>query len=655
MRLKHPMNASAVKDTPYQTDRLKGELVEKDGEAPAVDVLTRHYRERLEDERKYKEKVNNSLHKRHRRLLMEDDREIRQLTVLLGIDGDKKTKYQSGFYGDGLASLLDVCCDETIAGVEGVGSAWTANGESAKCDRAKLRPVKKKRVQADEKPTTGAKAATRSRTTARGLEVADVPQGDAVMADEVLEQAPSERVGLDMASSDRNKPTLRSLRSVFNRLNLGNLKWALCECQALQASAQSRRDFREQFWLALRGSAMPEQVPVNAMPDSLYVEHAALVALLNAVVDQQIGPFVLERVTDGAGIDAVRMCSALCMLRLCSVQFLCSFLARSPEQTVVDSCFAACRICPTVKQCKDFKSLLRRQLATGRLSQRCRILTEECLRRESKAVGKGGWQRAAVKSVQQLCPQPLSTFTHVDTAEPALNEGAEGATEGPVNPKPTSDSTCAIVAKKLRLKTPLRLSILHEVLKSEDSADAATRLLQMNINKSQRHEIITVLFNLLFKERAFNEFYQLTIARLCHADRIYAAATRHQCWERLKELPAAERRCQHLTRLLQFLLDKDIVMLTILKAIDFVSMDVRTMQAVRTMLLHVLANECLSKFTVVAAKAKNTSFCRQLALFLEQFVIRRGKDHGVTGNLKTWERCTQVIAILNTEQNSLCE
>ncbi|WBW70705.1 ribosome small subunit biogenesis protein Sgd1 [Schizosaccharomyces osmophilus] len=137
-------------------------------------------------------------------------------------------------------------------------------------------------------------------------------------------------------------------------------------------------------------------------------------------------------------------------------------------------------------------------------------------------------------------------------------------------------------AKKLRLNTGIRTSIFIALMGAEDYIDAWDRILKLRLKKVQQPEIAYVILHCASNEKMYNPFYALVALKCCTRQHNLKKSFQFSLWDFFNDLQPEDdgeaievptRKVFNLAKLYAYLLIEGGQPLTILKHVDFMSMN----------------------------------------------------------------------------------
>ncbi|EPY53339.1 eIF4 binding protein [Schizosaccharomyces cryophilus OY26] len=137
-------------------------------------------------------------------------------------------------------------------------------------------------------------------------------------------------------------------------------------------------------------------------------------------------------------------------------------------------------------------------------------------------------------------------------------------------------------AKKLRLNTAVRTSIFIALMGAEDYIDAWDRILKLRLKKVQQPEIAYVILHCASNEKTYNPFYALVALKCCTRQHNLKKSFQFSLWDFFNELQPENdnetnevpmRKIFNLAKLYAYLVIEGGQPLTILKHVDFASMN----------------------------------------------------------------------------------
>ncbi|KAJ3570486.1 hypothetical protein NP233_g4365 [Leucocoprinus birnbaumii] len=175
---------------------------------------------------------------------------------------------------------------------------------------------------------------------------------------------------------------------------------------------------------------------------------------------------------------------------------------------------------------------------------------------------------------------------------------------------PTSD--LLKLARKQGMNTDIRRSIFVVLMSSDDYVDACERLSQLNLTEVQQREIVRVLLHCCGNEKTYNPYYALVCQQLCRQSHSYKITLQFCLWDFLRDLgevtvggaevvknakdddngfdlkKISSSRIRNVAKAYAWWIAKDVVNLSILKAVDFTILKSQTQQFLRELLLQTM-------------------------------------------------------------------
>ncbi|KAL3999147.1 MA3 domain family protein [Acanthocheilonema viteae] len=178
------------------------------------------------------------------------------------------------------------------------------------------------------------------------------------------------------------------------------------------------------------------------------------------------------------------------------------------------------------------------------------------------------------------------------------------------------------LAKKTKMNTAIRRDIFCTIMSSTDEVDAFERLLRLSFKGQQEREIVHICVHCALREAIYNAFYAAVIERLCCYHKRFKLTTQYALWDRIKVLSQInELQRENLALLTIDLLIKRSVGITLLKVIEFGSIDKITTQFVQNILSAVLVRSTqqtlMDMFQNVVSSPQHKFFAEGLQIFIQ--------------------------------------
>jgi nucleolar MIF4G domain-containing protein 1 len=154
------------------------------------------------------------------------------------------------------------------------------------------------------------------------------------------------------------------------------------------------------------------------------------------------------------------------------------------------------------------------------------------------------------------------------------------------------------LARQQRMNTECRKRIFCVVVGAQDYLDAFEKLLRLNLQKNDERELIRVIAHCAARERVYNPYYSHLAEKLCSYDRSHTFTLQLYFWDLFKAWNMEDKnenttskQCANLARLLSYLISKFVLSLSILKIVDFSSLNSQK----SILFFHVLFKHLLSE------------------------------------------------------------
>ncbi|KAK6015892.1 MA3 domain protein, partial [Ostertagia ostertagi] len=211
----------------------------------------------------------------------------------------------------------------------------------------------------------------------------------------------------------------------------------------------------------------------------------------------------------------------------------------------------------------------------------------------------------------------------VGSAYRLANDGASvGASVGASTQNTTSFPEDIVqLARRAKMNTEVRRNIFCTVATSDDEDSAFERLVRLSLKGQQEREIIYVLIMMSLKEKNFNAFYPMLIARFCDFDKRFVLTTQYALWDRIREVDSLKLRARtRLADLIHHLISNEVLPITILKVVEWGTLTAGVSSVIRRV-FKLLSSSSVTKvrrvFTpLLVNKDKNSLLIEGLRLFL---------------------------------------
>ncbi|CAJ0595008.1 unnamed protein product [Cylicocyclus nassatus] len=126
------------------------------------------------------------------------------------------------------------------------------------------------------------------------------------------------------------------------------------------------------------------------------------------------------------------------------------------------------------------------------------------------------------------------------------------------------------LARKAKMNSEVRRNVFCTIATSDDEDSAFEKLLRLSLKGQQEREIIYVLITMMLKEKAFNPFYPMLIARFCDFDKRFTLTTQYALWDRIREAGSLKARARtRLADLIHYLISHETLSITVLKVVEW--------------------------------------------------------------------------------------
>ncbi|KAK6040506.1 MA3 domain protein [Cooperia oncophora] len=203
----------------------------------------------------------------------------------------------------------------------------------------------------------------------------------------------------------------------------------------------------------------------------------------------------------------------------------------------------------------------------------------------------------------------------------ASESGTGGSNVGASTPSTGSfPEEIVQLARRAKMNTDVRRNIFCTVATSDDEDTAFERLVRLSLKGQQEREIIYVLIMMSLKEKNFNPFYPMLIARFCDFDKRFVLTTQYALWDRIREVDALKLRARtRLADLIHHLILNEVLPITVLKVVEWGTLTAGVSSVVRR-IFKLLSSSSITKvrriFSPLLVKDKNQLLTEGLRLFL---------------------------------------
>ncbi|XP_028404670.1 nucleolar MIF4G domain-containing protein 1-like [Dendronephthya gigantea] len=181
------------------------------------------------------------------------------------------------------------------------------------------------------------------------------------------------------------------------------------------------------------------------------------------------------------------------------------------------------------------------------------------------------------------------------------------------------------LSRKQRMNTDVRRNIFCTVMTSEDYVDAFEKLMRLKLKDKQSREIIHVLLDCSLQEKSYNPFYSYLIQKFCEFSRSFQVTVQYSLWDRFKMVATlTDENFLNMAHLMVHLFITKSLSLSVLKVVDFTSLDTKLVQFFTEMLTHILLDypetTIREVFSRIAPIVKLDTLKESLKLFMKHFM-----------------------------------
>lgn len=146
------------------------------------------------------------------------------------------------------------------------------------------------------------------------------------------------------------------------------------------------------------------------------------------------------------------------------------------------------------------------------------------------------------------------------------------------------------LAKKHRMSTEDRKNVFCIIMSAEDYIDAFEKLLHLSIKDHK--VIVSVLLHCCLSEKTYNPYYSALAQKFCDFDRKYQLGFQYSSWDKIKDIESLKQfQVTNFAKFMAHLIMEGGQPLSILKVIEFGSLNKPTMKFVRQILLTILLKD----------------------------------------------------------------
>ncbi|RVE48005.1 hypothetical protein evm_007317 [Chilo suppressalis] len=497
----------------------------------------------------------------------------------------------------------------------------------------------------------------------------------------------------------------RQIKSVLNKLAGANLHWACRSIEALYG-ANSAHAVNSSLWQEWASRA----TPVERTPPRLLAEHAALIAVLHADLDNEIGAYFLQELAkkfdelmkvpqpmeDKTLDNLVCGFAHLYSFKIFHASLLYDVLSRLLEELTEKNieCVVAALGCVGGVLRKDEPLALKTfiQDTQGKVTalniaasegSRIKFLLEVLMAVKNNNLTKipnydpsyGEQLRKQIRSVIRRGNYVTPLHIRLEDLLKAEERGkwwvVGSAWEGtrreetiPASqplPLPSADQKLLELARKQRMNTDVRRSIFCVIMAAEDYMDAFEKLQHLGLRGQQEKEVVHVLLACCLQEKVYNPYYAVLALKLCNTDRKYQLSIQFSTWDKIKELKTlAKHSVTNLAQLLVHLILAKGLPLSVLKVIQFSDLNKHTVKFMRQILLAIILNAdlqaSLEVFHRISKPPKLHMFRESVKLFIQHFLLKNASKSNVLSDQEMAllkERSVEVEKILTMHESKL--
>ncbi|CAB3981888.1 Nucleolar MIF4G domain-containing 1 [Paramuricea clavata] len=458
----------------------------------------------------------------------------------------------------------------------------------------------------------------------------------------------------------------KQVKGLLNRLSESNLATVSGQLEELYM-CNSRNDLNE----ILSDLLMEACISSSLMPEGLLREHIMLIAVLHSLIGSEVGAFLLQRLVlqfqkfhsaeDGSN-DSKEINNILTLLA-----FLYNF--KVIDCVLIYDIF---RELVTKFQEKDVELLLLliRHVGVEIRRENPESLKEIILEIQAKAVSDSemtsnsrtrfmleiinALRNNNIRKIPNYDPAPVERARKILKSIAGSKENAKlsisfpdllsanekgrwwivgsawsqrekKASSGEDYTVTSCDSDIMELSRRQRMNTDVRRNIFCTVMTSEDYVDAFEKLMRLKLKDKQSREIIHVLLDCSLQEKSYNPFYSYLIQKFCEFSRSFQVTVQYSLWDRFKMATTlTHQNLSNMAHLLVHLLVTKSLSLSVLKVVDFTSLDKKLVQFFTEMLTHILLDypESTTRevFSRIAPLTKLDTLKESLKLFMKHFM-----------------------------------
>ncbi|XP_064614113.1 nucleolar MIF4G domain-containing protein 1-like [Liolophura sinensis] len=227
-------------------------------------------------------------------------------------------------------------------------------------------------------------------------------------------------------------------------------------------------------------------------------------------------------------------------------------------------------------------------------------------------------------------------------------------------PGSESSSSMAILesARNQRMNTDTRKAIFCTIMASEDFVDAFEKLLKLGLRHKQEREIIYVVVDCCCQEKTFNPFYAYLLQKFCEYDRRFQMTFQFHLWDKFSLLSQlSEQNLNNLAKLLTHLLATKAISLSVLKTVEFGTLEKPMVRFLKTVLLGILLDHpdhvTSDVFSRIAPLSKLHMLQEGLKLFMHHFLLKSKKNKSLDSSNVLAERIKLAEKSLSSGQTDV--
>ncbi|XP_046858976.1 nucleolar MIF4G domain-containing protein 1-like isoform X2 [Xenia sp. Carnegie-2017] len=191
------------------------------------------------------------------------------------------------------------------------------------------------------------------------------------------------------------------------------------------------------------------------------------------------------------------------------------------------------------------------------------------------------------------------------------------------------------ISRQQRMNTDIRRNIFCTIMSSEDYIDAFEKLMRLKLKDKQTREIVRVLMDCCLQEQPYNPFYSYLIQKFCELNRSFQITVQYSLWDRFKmAADLSNENLSNMSCLLVHLFGKKSLSLSVLKVVDFTTLDKRMVQFFTELLTRLLLDYPPSTTRDVFSRITSISNLDTLKESLKLFMKHFMKPKKLTSEIK---------------------